>query len=154
MIESCSTQRMLIGVIFLGGLTLLVLIVESHWTAGNTRALQHTVENNGSSVELCWLNEEYEVVEQCHPCTDFEVTSNSNKVCAPTHFKEAVNCKKSGKVYRSCEKVTWLEEKRFWQFEGLMILIGCVSTVSVYLRQRVLDYRTLRRIQRQIANSV
>lgn len=154
MIESCSTQRMLIGVIFLGGLTLLVLIVESHWTSGNTRAVQHPLVNNGSGVELCWLNEDYEVVEECYPCTAFEIASNINKVCGPTHFKEAVNCKKSGKVYRSCEKVTWLEEKRFWQFEGLMIVIGCISTVSVYLRQRVLDYRTLRRIQRQIANSV
>lgn len=32
--------------------------------------------------------------------SDFEIASKSNKVCSGTHFKESVNCEKSGKVFR------------------------------------------------------
>ncbi|KAG8255540.1 hypothetical protein J6590_090350, partial [Homalodisca vitripennis] len=134
-------------------LTLFVLVIESNWTTGNGRSLRVT-EKNASGADLCWLTEDFEIVEECHPCSDFEIASKSNKICSGTHFKEALNCEKSGKVFRSCERVTWLEEKKFWQFEGFMFMIGCFSTATVYMRQRVLDLRTLRRIQRQIANSV
>lgn len=154
MIESCTVQRMILGIIFLGGLTILVLVIESNWTSNNSnsRSIARNIEHNSS--DACWLNEDYEVVEECHPCTDFEIASKSNKVCAETHYKEAVNCQKSGKVYRSCDKVKWLEEKKFWQFEGTVFLIACLSTAVVHLRQKILDHRMLRRIQRQIANSV
>lgn len=54
----------------------------------------------------------------------------------------------------SCDKVKWLEEKKFWQFEGMMLLVAFFSTAVVHLRQKILDHRMLRRIQRQIANSV
>ncbi|XP_054279237.1 protein JTB-like [Macrosteles quadrilineatus] len=137
----------------LAHLTILVLVIESNWAVGNGRTIR-VVEKNASGAEFCWLTENFKVVEECHPCTDFEIASKSNRICSGTHFKESVICEKSGKVFRSCERVTWLEEKKFWQFEGFMFMVGCFSTVTVYLRQRVLDYRTLKRIHRQIANSV
>jgi len=50
--------------------------------------------------------------------------------------------------------VTWLEERNFWIFEGSMFMLGVISTTVVFARQKILDHRMLRRIQRQLASSV
>ena len=54
----------------------------------------------------------------------------------------------------SCDRVEWVEEKRFWTFEGLLLLLGLVSGLSVFVRQKQLDHRMYQRIQRQIAAGV
>lgn len=54
----------------------------------------------------------------------------------------------------SCDKVTWLEERNFWLFEGSVFIVGVISTTIVFTRQKVLDHRMLRRIQRQLASGV
>ena len=54
----------------------------------------------------------------------------------------------------SCDKVTWLEERNFWLFEGSVFIVGVISTTVVFTRQKVLDHRMLRRIQRQLASGV
>ncbi|XP_069672277.1 protein JTB isoform X1 [Periplaneta americana] len=155
MIESCTKKRMILAITFLGGLTLLVLIVESHWTSGSSRNHVGVAEKNATNENNCWLHEDFEIVEPCHLCTEFEITSKSNGVCVPTKFKETLRCKSSGKVVsRSCDKVTWLEERNFWIFEGSMFLLGIISTTVVFARQKILDHRMLRRIQRQLASGV
>nr|CAD7195307.1 unnamed protein product [Timema douglasi]CAD7401858.1 unnamed protein product [Timema poppensis] len=154
MIESCSKKRMLLAIVLLGGLTLLVLMLESHWTSVGARSYPTVSGKNTSSEHGCWLHEEYQIVEPCHLCTDFEIASKSNFVCVPTHFKEVLQCQISGKASRSCDKVTWLEERNFWIFEGVMFVISVISTTTVFARQKVLDRRMMRRIQRQLANSV
>jgi hypothetical protein len=50
-------------------LTLLVLIVESNWTSSNGRNYVAAVDKNSSNENNCWLHEEFEIVETCHPCT-------------------------------------------------------------------------------------
>lgn len=48
-------------------LTVVVLIVESHWTDRTTRTKKQffPVEQNST----CWEKEKYEVVKDCEPCT-------------------------------------------------------------------------------------
>ncbi|BES96507.1 Jumping translocation breakpoint protein [Nesidiocoris tenuis] len=158
MFDVYSKRRMLAAVIFLGGLTFIVLIFESHWAFeassvthfGNYSNLQKNASGN-----ICKADEVVEVVEACHPCSDFEIASKSNKACLATHFKEAITCQKSGiKSYRSCEKVQWMEERKFWQFEFLIFVLALTSSASVVLRQKVLDQKHLRTLQRRLANSV
>uniref|UniRef100_T1HFL2 Protein JTB n=1 Tax=Rhodnius prolixus TaxID=13249 RepID=T1HFL2_RHOPR len=159
MIEFCSKKRMLAGIILLGGLTVIVLVYESQWAfeASNYNHFGNysNLYKNLTDADFCWLNEEYSVVESCHPCSDFEVASKSNKACVQTQFKEAVKCHKTGKqVFRSCDKVQWIEEKKFWQFEVLVFVIALTSTASVFLRQRLLDQQHLKTLQRRLACSV
>lgn len=155
MIESCTKKRMIFGITLLGGLTLFVLMLESHWASGKKSHIGGVPEKNATNENNCWLNEEFEVIEECHPCSDFEITSKSNGVCVPTHFKETIKCKVSGKIInRSCDKVTWLEERNFWIFEGSMFVMGVISTIIVFSRQKILDHQMLRRIQRQLASGV
>ncbi|PNF34632.1 hypothetical protein B7P43_G05866 [Cryptotermes secundus] len=155
MMESCTKRRMILAMTFLGGLTLLVLFVESNWTPGNGRNHVAVVDRNSSNENNCWLYEESETVEACHPCTEFEIRSKSVGVCVPTYFKETLSCKLSGKVVsRRCDEVTWLDEHNFWLFEGLMFIVGVISTTFVFTRQTILDQRMLRRIQRQLASGV
>lgn len=135
-----------------------MLIFESQW-AFETSAYNHLGNHSSlklnSSSDYCWLKEEHSVVEACHPCSDFEIASGSNKACVRTHFKETVRCHKSGKKeYRGCDRVEWLEEKRFWQFEGFVLVLAITSTACVFLRQRVLDHRHLKSLQRRLASSV
>lgn len=149
---------MLAAVIFLGGLTFVILIFESHWafeTSTTSHFGNYSNLSKNASAEECKPDEETEVIESCHPCSDFEIASKSNVACIPSHFKEAVKCLKSGKtLFRSCDKVQWLEDRKFWQFEFLIFFLACASSASVVLRQKVLDQKHLRTLQRRLAHSV
>ncbi|KAJ9595096.1 hypothetical protein L9F63_013622 [Diploptera punctata] len=130
-------------------------MVESHWASGKNKSHVGSSEKNSTDENNCWLNEEYEIVKECHPCTDFEITSKSIGVCVATHFKELLKCRVSGKIVsRSCDKVAWLEERNFWIFEGCMFVLGLISTTIVFARQKILDHQMLRRVQRQLASGV
>ena len=54
----------------------------------------------------------------------------------------------------SCDRVDWVEERRFWTFEGLLTLTGLISGLCVFVRQKQLDHRVYQRIQKQIASGV
>lgn len=153
MIESCPKKRMLLGISFLGVLTVLVLIIESHWTERTTHPLkrqQFPVEQNST----CFLKEKFEVVKECEPCSDFEIASQSIGVCIHTHFKELLKCESGEMVTRSCDKAAYLEERTFWRFEGSAFVLSVVFTFLAVSRKKVLNKRMLQRVQRQIANSV
>lgn len=85
---------------------------------------------------------------------DFEVASQSSGVCINTHFKEILKCEKGEIVARSCDRVAWLEERAFWTFQGLTFVGAVISTTLVITRKRILNKRTLQRMQKQLANGV
>lgn len=151
MIESCTKKRMLLGITLLGGLTILVLIVESHWTnTSNSKPFLENFENHST----CALGEEYQVISECHPCTAFEVASKSIGVCVHARYKEILKCKNGETITRSCDKVAWLEERIFWKFESFMFFLAVVSCISVFWRENVLRQRIIRRVARQLRTSV
>lgn len=129
-------------------LTFFVLIIESRWT-GAPKQKQFIIENNST----CWKKEEYEVIQDCHPCTDFEIASKSQGVCIHTHNKEVLKCKSGETVSRSCDKVAWLDEKNFWTFEGTLLTIGSIFMILSIFRQKALDRKSMLRIQRQLEQS-
>ena len=53
----------------------------------------------------------------------------------------------------SCERVAWIEERRFWKAELTFGVVGFFSGLVVYIRRKQLDHKMYQRIQRQIANS-
>ncbi|CAB3385145.1 Hypothetical predicted protein [Cloeon dipterum] len=145
---------MVFAIICLGGLTLLVLIFESHWTSENGHHHSRQSHKNASRGNGCWLTEDFEVVKDCAPCTDFELASKSEPACIASGFKEILHCSISGKVLRGCDRVTWIDERNFWTFEALMFLAGIFSYSVVYVRQKMLDQEMLQRIQKQLARGV
>ncbi|KAL1137675.1 hypothetical protein AAG570_009371 [Ranatra chinensis] len=150
---------LIISVVIFCRLTFIVLIFESQWafeaSSYNHLGNYSILEKNATGTDLCWLHEKYTVIEPCHLCSGFEIASQSNKACIPTHFKESVKCLKSGRqVFKSCDRVHWIEEKKFWQFEALMFVLCLTSSACVILRQKVLDQRHIRCLQRRLANSV
>lgn len=54
----------------------------------------------------------------------------------------------------SCDKVAWIDERNFWTFEGILIVIGALSTAVSFLRQRSLDRKVMLKVQRQLEQSV
>lgn len=149
MLEKCPKQNMIIGIGCLIVVTVIVLIIESRWTDENRKSKKFIIENNST----CWQHEPYTIIQECHPCTDFEINSKSLGVCIHTHNKEVLRCKSGETVTRSCDKVAWLDERRFWIFEISLMCIGLISSILAYLRQKQLDYHSAQRINRQIYRS-
>ncbi|KAG5870806.1 hypothetical protein JTB14_005356 [Gonioctena quinquepunctata] len=120
MIESCPKKRMVLGISFLGILTILVLVVESNWTESNkrNRKSNFVVEQNST----CFETEKYEVVKECEPCSAFEIRSKNIGVCIHTHYKEVLKCANGETVTRSCDRAAYIDEQAFWRFEGFMFL--------------------------------
>ncbi|XP_078049668.1 jumping translocation breakpoint protein JTBR isoform X1 [Augochlora pura] len=153
MIELCTKKRMLIAITLLGGLvslTVLVLIVESHWTDNSNKLYVENFENNTA----CLSGDEYEIISECHPCSAFELASKSIDVCAHARYKEVLKCKSGETVTRSCDRVAWLEEKAFWKFEALVFVLAFSSCLSIYWRENVLRQRIIRKVARQLRASV
>ncbi|KAG7198186.1 hypothetical protein KM043_005600 [Ampulex compressa] len=141
---------MLIGITLLGGLTILVLIVESHWTDSSSKLYLDNFENSTT----CTSGEEYEVISECQPCTAFEIASKSIGVCIRARYKEVLKCKSGETITRSCDTVAWLEERTFWKFESFMFALALTSCISVYWRENVLRQRIIRKVARQLRASV
>ncbi|XP_015112670.1 uncharacterized protein LOC107038215 [Diachasma alloeum] len=147
MIESCTKKRMLLGITLLGGLTVLALIVESHWTEStSSKPFVENFEHNNT----CADSGQYEVIDECHPCTAFEIASESIGVCVYARYKEVIKCKTGEKIIRSCDRVAWLEENAFLKFEGSMFALSILSCLTVFLRENVLRKRIIRKVARQL----
>jgi len=144
---------MLFAIACLIGLSVVVLIMEAEMAPDDTRAHNHQ-EANLTKKDLCWKKEQIKESEECQPCSDIEIKSGSIKVCSFSKYRQKVVCEKSGAVYRTCDKVVWLEEQHFWAFEGVMALVGIMSGLTTVIRQRTLDHKILQRIQRQLAAGV
>ncbi|KFM69441.1 Protein JTB, partial [Stegodyphus mimosarum] len=155
MIEFCTFRRMVIFIIGLIITSLIVLTIESFLTPSNGKYLHHpgSREENKSTAP-CWQNEDYFIKQHCAPCSEFEKVSRHLPACVPTGFKEMVSCKISGDVYRSCDKVLWLEERNFFIFESCMACFGIIGAIIVSFRQKQLDQRMMQRIQQQISAGV
>ncbi|XP_057324361.1 uncharacterized protein LOC130667009 [Microplitis mediator] len=151
MIESCTKKRMLLAVTLLGGLTILVLIVESQWTdSENNKPYVENLERNAT----CTTNGDYEIISECHPCTAFEIASKSIGVCIHSRYKEILRCKTGETVTRSCDRVAWLEERAFLKFQAVTFILALISCVTVFWRENVLRKRIIRKIAKQLRASV
>ncbi|KAJ8962926.1 hypothetical protein NQ318_001338 [Aromia moschata] len=117
MIESCPKKRMILGITLQGILTVLVLIVESHWTESNKRIKKQNfvVEQNST----CWEKEKYEVIKDCEPCSAFELQSKHIGVLHSHPLQRGTKVCKAA----------------FWRFEGLMFIGSIGSTFCVVLRR-------------------
>ncbi|XP_024936374.1 protein JTB [Cephus cinctus] len=150
MIESCTKKRMLLGISLLGGLTILVLIVESNWTESSSdNPFSENIEVNSTVIP----NGEYEVISECHPCTAFEIASKSIGVCGHARYKEVIKYKKGETVTRSCDRVAWLEERKFWKFQALSFACAVLFCISVFWRENILRQRVIRKVARQLRAS-
>ncbi|GFQ66731.1 protein JTB [Trichonephila clavipes] len=155
MIEFCTFRRMVLFIIGLIVTSLVVLAIESFLTPSNGKYPEHPGgQGENTSSAPCWQNEDYVVKQHCAPCSEFEKVSRHLPACVLTGFKEMVSCKVSGEVYRSCDKVLWLEERNFFIFESCMTCFSIIGAMIVSFRQKQLDQRMMMRIQQQISAGV
>lgn len=91
------------------------------------------------------------VLSKCKKCSRFDM-SKQVKACLYTGYKQLAYCsKKKMQKYLSCHySADFNEERRFWGFEFIVLVIGIISRVIVYYRKKVIQTRVIRRIQRQI----
>ncbi|XP_013774153.1 protein JTB-like isoform X1 [Limulus polyphemus] len=154
MIELFTFRQMLVSIVILVCSCILILALESMLTPDHKKRQRNLHKEINNSLSTCWQTEEFEVKEECTPCTEFEKVSGNIPACAQSGFKELISCKTSGNYYRSCERVPWIEERNFWIFEGMMLAVGFVSAAMVVLRQKHLDRKMIERIQKQVSAGV
>lgn len=148
MIETCPKKRMVLGItlltmwaftdhqtkselnasysVFAFSVTILVLIVESHWAEYPRQQRKPEIIENNST---CWQREKYIIIKDCHPCTGelgrknilnfhwhvfiiclsaaFEITSKSIGVCIHTNNKEVLRCRSGETVTRRQETLNF-----------------------------------------------
>ncbi|XP_015786170.1 protein JTB [Tetranychus urticae] len=157
MIELLSSRKMIVGVIILIIMCILIVILEGILTESELKPLPQRLPVSkgdssfasliGNSTEYCWLFEDYSVVEDCGPCTDFEKAAKHLPICEQTGFKKLVNCSKTGKVYISCAPST---AKKFWIFLLIMLSMSLLGALSVKSRIKYLERRMTERMQNKI----
>ncbi|KAI9582646.1 protein JTB [Glossina fuscipes] len=148
MLEVCQKKHMFLGLGLLVSITLVVLILESRLTTSvrQNKTQQFIIENNST----CWMREEYTVIQECHPCTDFDLVSRSLGVCIHTNYKEVLRCKSGETVTKSCDRVALVDQRKFVKFEVWCFTMGLFSYVLSYARYRVLSRRTHQKLERRL----
>jgi len=148
---------MVAAVALLAGLSILVIILESSQLRSHQEDIHEShplLKKELTAAEKCWTSEEFTVEAECDLCSKTEINSHSPVVCVARGNKEKVKCA-SGKVaYRACDKVRWVEKRKFLIFESAMLFISGISYALVFLRQKQHDHKMYQKIQRQIAAGV
>ena len=156
MIELCSKKRMISVVIVLGSLLILILLIENGISWRNEVREIRQIGSKNDSFGKCLEENEITVIEACRPCSPAEV---NDSVCKTTMYMKKVLCVqnsdvKSIEVYKPCQKILWTEERGFWIFEALCLLLGISSYVIVGIRQRRLTQLLIDKVNKQIASGV
>ena len=148
MIEFCSKKRMVFAIAALAGLSFLIIILESSQLRSHQEELQDIHETHPVLKEKlrpedkCWMKEKFKVIEECDVCSPAEVTSivvctvaksihhfstkKNLSLLSLLDYKEKVECSSGTEAYRSCDKISRLEERKFWIFELVCALTGAV----------------------------
>ncbi|XP_055912000.1 protein JTB [Eupeodes corollae] len=147
MLEGYPRNRMFMVLGILVACTIIIIIIESNISVREENFQPQVVIENNST---CWLREDYEVIEECHPCTEFEVVSKSLGVCINTHYKELLRCKSGEIVTRSCDHVAAIERRNLIIFTVVCGAIGFIFYLLVCWRERVLYRRVQMKIERQL----
>lgn len=158
MLQLCSSKkRMVAAIALLTGLSILVIILESSQLRNHLEDIHEShplLKKELTAAEKCWTSESYKVVSACDLCSKEEINAHTPVVCVARGNKEKVKCASGKLAYRACDKVQWLEERKFWIFESVMCLVGGISYAVVFLRQKQQDHKMYQKIQRQIAAGV
>lgn len=132
-----------------------VSVIDINGTAG-----QKTAKNsNKSSMENakmkpnsnCWKKEETQSLADCVQCSDYE--KRTIKGCLETGNIQLSYCVDSNvKFYASCKYLIEWEEKKFWMFEGIVLIMLICSSSMVWYRQKQLDNVLYQKLQKQVEN--
>ncbi|XP_069942020.1 protein JTB isoform X3 [Cherax quadricarinatus] len=118
-------------------LTWVALVIESYVLAPALEDPEELISLIKSR-DLCWINEEYDPLDDCQKCSYAERAFIVPALCQLTGYRQKVQCYFSGEAYRSCDMLVWQEEFRFWLFEGLAAAIGVIAGLSTALRYQKL----------------
>ncbi|CAH1709434.1 protein JTB [Aphis gossypii] len=153
-LESCSVKRLLLLIIFIGGITLLIFIKitsSSALSVLNATIVTETsesVKDHKNSSNKCWLREESTILKECHLCSD-------RPECINASYIETIECKISGLAYRNCSKpIIQTSEKEFWLFQVSQFVIAVISLSVIQYKKKQFHKKLMKRIQKQLDSVV
>ena len=114
----------------------------------NSSQLNAIKSENLKTESKCWRYESFEVLSGCQRCPQIDNTSEELIACKPNGFRQRIECKTIGTVYRWCDR----SEYHFWVFQSIMVLVSIISAFYVNKRQKFINRKTIERIERQIAS--
>lgn len=139
---------MAIAVLSLISLSVITLIVKSVWASGNLMEIQKLVSSNRTCKEADIKN-----TQTCSRCSKNELRSEV-PVCSETGYKQIVECKDGTKYWKSCEITPDMDEKNFWIFFAVNVVVGLSSYVLVRKRQKTLDGILMEKINKQLSSGL
>lgn len=112
-----------------------------------------SIDGGKEHVSPCKKKEMYSFDMECRPCTRYELKAE-NTACAEFGNIEKIKCSPSGSTYLvSCPVAYKYENKKFWIFEGSILVLAVFSNIAVHWRRHILDSHFYQRIKKQISNS-
>ncbi|XP_052102757.1 protein JTB-like [Mytilus californianus] len=145
MIEFCNKKKMAFAVFLLISFSVITLIVKSVWASTD---FQKLISNTTACKDVDIVN-----TQTCFRCSKKELRAEV-PVCSKTGYKQTVECKDGTKFWRSCEITPDMDEKNFWIFWAVNIVIGLVAFVYVRRRQKTLDGILMEKINKQLASGL
>ncbi|KAM9824316.1 protein JTB [Neosynchiropus ocellatus] len=129
----------------------VLLLHALFWTLVTLRVFGSVLlseDKSESPAAPCWLLEDFVVTAECSQCTAFQ--SKSWTSCAATGYVERVNCTRSNRdEYKSCRSFL-LDDRLFWRFESVLLVLTVLFAFLVVKRQRRLDRLASEKVRRQI----
>ncbi|XP_071104051.1 uncharacterized protein [Haliotis cracherodii] len=151
MIELCTKKRMVFAVIALICLSIVTLILESRWSYQrklNDARFQAMANAN----ETC-KSGKYTALDVCKSCTRDELRREVH-YCLEKGYKMLIQCENTKIMYTGCGITPDAEQRQFWIFEGVCLVIGIVSYLIVHQRRSMLDQIMMDKINKQIAAGI
>ncbi|VDH98536.1 Hypothetical predicted protein [Mytilus galloprovincialis] len=134
---------MAFAVLLLISFSVITLIVKSVWASTD---FQKLISNTTACKDIDIVN-----TQTCFRCSKKELRAEV-PVCSKTGYKQTVQCKDGTQFWRSCEITPDMDEKNFWIFWAVNIVIGLAAFVYVRRRQKTLDGILMEKINKQLAS--
>lgn len=140
---------MAFAIFMLIGFSVLTLIFKSVWTSKNSLPEFHKLVSSNRTCK----DEDILLEEACFRCSKPELKEEA-PACMKTGYKQIVECKDGKKFWRSCEITPAMDEKKFWIFASVNLLIGIAAYAYVIRRQKTLDGILMEKINKQLSSGL
>ncbi|KAK7116832.1 uncharacterized protein [Littorina saxatilis] len=147
LLDVCNKKRMAAACLALVLVTLVTMTLRIHWSYTaqlEAQLLSHKTKANSSCGK-----QEMTVLSSCQRCPREELRAEE-AYCMETGYKQWVKCADGRSLYNWCDITPAVEERQFWMFELMALVITGASYSVVFIRQRKNDQQLMDKIHRQI----
>ncbi|KAI6205711.1 hypothetical protein M3Y94_00823300 [Aphelenchoides besseyi] len=159
MLETITTKRMLMLIVALLVSSLIILFFEEYVEDSELAASRQLLQNgklitpdaktpDGSHSAECPQTETLNLIEECRPCSSFEINALQSSYCAETGYYNKFLCGANNKTFlTACYSKQMKSFVRFNLFAGVVLSWSGMFYVFVSWRRKAIEARSYTRLQ-------